>query len=240
MAWFGRSTLSGKSWPVFGDVPCSSSHLAMAALSYVWPSDVITGCSISSRVMQQRNSSGTSISDGLRAAFWSAVLVGTSICTFSGLTLMVPLPSSKANSHLPDAPSHAASVPALPLSSGRLDKPRSAAREPTGRGAGPALELLLSPPAAGWQRPAGVASCAVVGVPATRAASAAAARAPASGAGAGFGCVAPTSAGGPPGAASHRRRPRRSLAAWPARSPAAATNSANSASERSRRRPSSV
>mmetsp|Transcript_124528 Transcript_124528/g.387738 ORF Transcript_124528/g.387738 Transcript_124528/m.387738 type:complete len:260 (-) Transcript_124528:143-922(-) len=33
MAWFGRSTLSGSACPVFGEVPCSSSHLAMAARS---------------------------------------------------------------------------------------------------------------------------------------------------------------------------------------------------------------
>ena len=43
--------------PVSGEVSCSSSHRSMAPRSYVWPSEVNTGSSISSAVMGQRSSS---------------------------------------------------------------------------------------------------------------------------------------------------------------------------------------
>mmetsp|Transcript_71234 Transcript_71234/g.230644 ORF Transcript_71234/g.230644 Transcript_71234/m.230644 type:complete len:217 (+) Transcript_71234:2092-2742(+) len=110
----------------------------MAARSYVWPSEVMTGCAISSRVMQQRNSSGTSCSTARLPAPCSLR------CTFSVRTRMAPLPSSSVNSQRPEDSSQAVSRPALPLSSGRFARPQSTARVPTAKaGAGPLLLLLL-------------------------------------------------------------------------------------------------
>ena len=44
--------------PVIGEVLCLSSHLEMLTLSYVYPSHAITGSTITSRVIEQKNSAG--------------------------------------------------------------------------------------------------------------------------------------------------------------------------------------
>mmetsp|Transcript_109533 Transcript_109533/g.309873 ORF Transcript_109533/g.309873 Transcript_109533/m.309873 type:complete len:411 (-) Transcript_109533:249-1481(-) len=58
--WFGMRVLFASGSPVIGDVDFSASHASMCRRSYVWPSQVLTASRMTSFVMGQRNSWGTS------------------------------------------------------------------------------------------------------------------------------------------------------------------------------------
>ena len=54
----GTRLVSASGWPVSGEVECCASHSSMALRSYVSPSQVRTGSSISSWLMGHSSSAG--------------------------------------------------------------------------------------------------------------------------------------------------------------------------------------